>query len=92
MSQSTLSLSRVIAESENDIIFAGVYEDWDVYQPATRTFGYRRHREEGPWGSDDHHFHTASLCTFFDFKNKDEPYFVALSSEGEVYHHGLTLG
>ena len=91
MSDPELSFTRSVAESEDDIILAGVYDNWDVYEPATRTYGYRRKREGGdPWGGDDHYFHTASLCKYVDPAGNGQPYFVALSSEGDVYHHGLT--
>ena len=92
MSKALLSFSRSLALNERDIYFSGVYDVWDTFEPATRMYSFRESREGGPWGDADFHFHTASLCKYVDPASNGQPYFVALSSEGDVYHHGLTEG
>lgn len=90
MSKSTLSLGRAFALSEDNIFFAGVYEDWDVFEPATRMFTYRKDRPGSPWGHLDFEFHTAGMALYIAPEKKDQTYFIALSSEGEVYFHCMT--
>ena len=87
MSQSELSLARSHALFNNNVFFAGVYEDWDIYEPATRMFSHREGRDGSPWGHIDFPFHTAKMCTY-NFEN--ETYLIVLSSEAEVYFHCMS--
>jgi len=91
MSDSIPFLARAGVIDENELILAGVFEDWDVYEPATRMYRYRHGNPNFLWRHLDFLFHTASICAFSDPVDANgESYYVALSSEGEVYHHGLT--
>ena len=87
MSKSILSLSRTFALSKENIFFAGVFDEWESYFPATRMFSFREHRKEGPWGHLDFLFHTARMCTYHF---ADKTYLIILSSEGTVYFHCMS--